>query len=493
MSKKNSATSAQNAIAGTKFHRRGLFQLSAAALTYATSMTKGVQAATVFSDTEIERDRRQLARSPQVSDQSIGFAIGRYPMVQAATSADTTYINMLVPRLRKFRYEITGHFGKTVIDPYEVCTLPMLHWKLDKIKITDLQPGKDYILKPFLENKDGSRSYSDERIFRSLDESRSDLKMLFGSCLSEEDYFEEAMGAMWTKIVNSKPDLMLLIGDLVYVDTFNFVDREKATETDIWMRYIESVRKIPFYRAKRLTPVLAGWDDHDAGTNNSHRESLNIKIAQNVFQKFFLGQSIPGVYDQAKEGIYWSYLNNTLDLMLVDDRSFKQPPAQFATNQNAEEDYSLLGVTQHQWLRQELMSSQRPVFLMCGTQFINGAEAKFIEAFEQNKKNFSLLVSDLRASQRLVVFGSGDLHISEIQFFGSELLGYPLYEITSSSIHSYTSTKIWENAKRLEGTNKYNFMVLQPQSKSNSDLRIKLACLTTEEQPLFTHELAIHK
>lgn len=477
-------------------HRRSLFQYTAAAIASVPMFRKTASAQLVsqgFSDAEMMRDRQHLSRSTGLKDRGVSFDLGRYPMIQAATSADTTYINALVPRLRNFRYEVTTPAGKRVIDPYEVVGFPGMHWKMDKIKIDDLQPGLDYILKPFLQNKDGSKSYSDERVFQTLDQTRSDLKILFGSCMSEEDYFEQAMGPMWSKINDSKPDLMLLVGDLVYVDTFNFVDREKATEMDIWIRYTEAMRTLPFYRARRLTPVLAGWDDHDAGTNNSHRESLNIKFAQKVFQKFFLGQSIQGVYDQSAEGIYWSYRNSTLDLVLVDDRSFKQPPLQYQNNANAEEEFSLLGESQSRWLKSELLSSGRPLFLMCGIQFINGAEAKFIEAFEQNKKNFERLVSDLKQSKRLVVFGSGDLHISEIQSFGSDLLGYPLFEVTSSSIHSYTSSKIWDNKKRLVGTNEYNFMILEPAVRSNDSFVMQATCLGMQDKPFFQKRLTISR
>jgi alkaline phosphatase D len=480
----------------SKFHRRGLFQLSAAAITYLASLKNSVKAEVFqpkFSEEEVQVDRQQLSKLPTQRRRELSFELGRYPMVQAATTSDTTFINALVPRLRKFKYEISGPDGKRTIDPYEVVSLPTMHWKIDKVKITGLQPGVEYKIKPCLENKDGSKSYSDERIFKTLDESRSDLNILFGSCLSEEDYFEDAMNPMWSKISEVSPDLMLLIGDLVYVDTFNFVEREKATETDIWLRYIDSIRRIPLYRAKKLTPVLAGWDDHDAGTNNCHRESLNIKVAQYVFRKFFLGQNIPGIYDQGSDGIYWSYRNETMDLILLDDRSFKQPPSQFQSNSDLEEKYSLLGEGQQDWLRIQLNKSQKPCFMMCGTQFINGAEVKFIESFAQNTKNFECLVQDIRQSQRIVLFGSGDLHISEIQSFGKDLFDFPLYELTSSSIHSFSPPKIWENKKRIEGTIKHNFMILNFDSTSKDSVTLDLVCLSAEERPLFQKRLLISR
>jgi hypothetical protein len=64
----------------------------------------------------------------------------------------------------------------------------------------------------------------------------------------------------------------------------------------------------------------------------------------------------------------------------------------------------------------------------------------------------------------LFAFGSGDVHFSEVMEIEAAELGYPTFEIVSSSIHSYTfpgHENRFSNPRRRASTSSHNFVIFE--------------------------------
>ncbi|MEM7647436.1 MAG: hypothetical protein AAF203_11040, partial [Pseudomonadota bacterium] len=226
-------------------------------------------------------------------------------VIQTATSDTETTINVLRPRLTETKYYVLpeessvedfkakNHKGLKVS---KTITGPHIHWEVDRIHIEGLKPGKAYKL--VLAGGYRGR-VKDWRTFKTLDIQKKSTRFIVGSCMSDSPSFKHIRDKIWDRMKTHNPDFLMLVGDLVYVDDFGFVKRKKAQEFDVWTRYIDSLRKISFFHQRDLIPVLAVWDDHDSGTDNSDKRFKGLKAARKVFQAFFGGQSKSPSYDFA--------------------------------------------------------------------------------------------------------------------------------------------------------------------------------------------------
>jgi phosphodiesterase/alkaline phosphatase D-like protein len=291
---------------------------------------------------------------------------------------------------------------------------------------------------------------------------------------------------MWDRLKNEKPDFLILNGDTVYVDSFEFVERLKATEADLWQRYVDSFRRIPLYHWRELVPVFATWDDHDFGTNDSDREFVSKEAALKLFHGVFGGVDIPGVWEQGPGGVSSVLHAFNQSFYLMDDRTFRQPNK----NQTVQEDYGHWGQGQHEWLLKELRDNPRPAWIINGNQCFNGKDLSYKETFEGNHpKEFVNFVNELKNLPTPVVFASGDIHLSEIMRIPRERIGYETYEVTSSAMHSYTGEG-WENPMRLDGAYsiEFNFMMIRSQAvttRPQKAIQFNVRCLGLDENPYF--------
>ena len=114
----------------------------------------------------------------------------------------------------------------------------------------------------------------------------------------------------------------------------------------------------------------------------------------------------------------------------------------------------------------DLSQDSTPSWIFNGNQFFRGApdDVTFIESLAYNHKaEYKSFCEGLKSITAPVVFGSGDVHLSEVMQISEETIGYKSYEFTSSSMHSYTGAKPWANSLRLEGMAciEFNFMVIE--------------------------------
>lgn len=432
----------------------------------------------------IQKDLGPELRDASEISNNKNFKPGYLSIVQGPTSDTEALFNLFAPRLKKYTYEVVDSAGtKYPVEKYETITGPGFY-NIDKVKVSGLSLGQKFSLRVI----DGKTTV-DERLFSALDIHKTQPNFALLSCMSDDYRFNQVIDPMWERLQNERPDFLILNGDTVYVDSFEFVERQKATEADLWQRYVDTFRRLPLYHWPETVPVFTTWDDHDFGTNDSDRNFVSKDAALRLFHGIYGGKELPGVWMQGPAGVSSVLHAFGQSIYLMDDRTFRQPNK----NQTVQEPFGHWGQTQHEWLFSNLASRGTPAWVINGNQCFNGKELSYKECFEANHpKEFVDFISQLSSVQTPVVFGSGDVHISEIMRVPPERLGYETFELTSSSMHSYAGEG-WDNPMRLDGTftPEFNFMMIRSQATSATALSIDVRCLGLDEKAYFEKSLQI--
>lgn len=247
-------------------------------------------------------------------------------------------------------------------------------------------------------------------------------RIAFGSCLKQAK-----PQPVWDTIRSTQPELFLFMGDNVYVDT--------SDPDEMHDKYAELADNERFQQAKAQFPIMAIWDDHDYGKNDAGREFAAKSHAKQAFLRFFDVPDNDPRHTHA--GLYHSKLieqdGGTVQIIMLDTRWFRDfPPAQ-SGNQQA----TLLGNTQWQWLEEQLKQPADLRLLVSSIQVIPEEHRweKWAN-FPAERQKLLTLLKDTRANG--VVLLSGDRHLAEITLLKPQDSGlnYPLYEITASGMNS---------------------------------------------------------
>ena len=465
--------------------RRGVLKtLGALPVLMAIGCVPGSSAGTAALTASAEKDQRKNRKATDISN-SKQFAPGYLSIVQGPTSDTESLINIFTPRLKKYSYEVVDSQGKAcAVDKYQRVEGPGFY-HIEKLKISDLQLKEKYTLRVM----DG-KTLVDERKFSALNIWKQTPNWGLLSCMSDDYRFSAVIEPMWNRLQAEKPDFLILNGDTVYVDSFEFVERQKATEADLWQRYVDTFRRLPLYHWLELVPVFATWDDHDFGTNDSDREFVSKDAALKLFHAVFGGQDLPDVWENGPSGVSSVLHAFGQSFYLMDDRTFRQPNK----NQTPQEEFGHWGQEQHQWILAQMKANQNPAWVVNGNQCFNGKDLSYKETFESNHpKEFVNFIGELKGVQSPVVFASGDIHLSEIMRIPKERIGYETYELTSSSMHSYAGEG-WDNPMRLPGafTPEFNFMMIESTSIVGSKaLKIDVRCMGLDPQSYFENSLHV--
>jgi alkaline phosphatase D len=264
-------------------------------------------------------------------------------------------------------------------------------------------------------------------------------RIAFGSCAKQDQ-----PQPIWDAIVEEKPQLFLFLGDNIYGDSED-MDVLRA-------KYAQLGRQPGYQKLKATCPILATWDDHDIGADDAGAEYPKRRESQQVFLDFF--EAAKDDVRRTREGIYSSRVfgppGKRVQIILLDCRYFRGPlkkgfqpgePGEGRRGKyvpNTDPAATVLGEPQWRWLAEQLKVPAEVRIIGTSYQLIaneHGSEAW--GNFPLERKRFLQLLRDSQAKG--IVLLSGDRHLAEMARLAADHvdgIGYPLYEVTSSSLNA---------------------------------------------------------
>lgn len=253
------------------------------------------------------------------------------------------------------------------------------------------------------------------------------LRIAAGSCAYLNDGRFDRPGKpygggeeIFDRIADESPDLMLWLGDNIYLREPEWTSRDGIN------RRYRDYREHP--RLRRLltaAPHVAIWDDHDFGPNDGDASFANAAWTREMFHRYW-----PLPYPAPPGGLHGQVALGDVDLFLLDDRSFRHP-----RRWPDGPDKALYGAAQLDWLKRALTASSAPFKLVAGgSQFFNRTSRyEGWHEFPSEQQAMRRWLDTQRVPG--LVFLSGDRHFAEllrIERAGS----FPLVELTTSPLTS---------------------------------------------------------
>lgn len=246
----------------------------------------------------------------------------------------------------------------------------------------------------------------------------------------------------FTQIANQKPDLMLWLGDNVYLREVDYY-----TRSGMQHRYTHDRATPELQPLLASTPQYAIWDDHDYGPDDSDGSWPHKETSWEVFRDFW---GNPSFGLDGQKGCTTQFLYGDVDFFLLDNRYFRTP-----NYCKTCPDRSLLGKTQLKWFLESLAASRAPFKVVAiGGQVIttslNNETAFHFFPAERD----SILKFIERENIKGVIFLTGDRHFTELSAMKNGA-GNWVYDLTASPLTSgtYTEAATKEtNAFRVPGT-----------------------------------------
>jgi alkaline phosphatase D len=255
---------------------------------------------------------------------------------------------------------------------------------------------------------------------------------------------------LWQPLLASQPDLLLLLGDNVYIDSED-PDKMRAA-------YDALAEQEGFAEVRASMPILATWDDHDYGWNDSDQHYPSKQESRSIMLDFF---GTPADSPRrSRSGIYESWLfgppEQRVQIILLDLRWNKTPwsrrgrgpiagdgfPGSYAPSYDPQS--TMLGEEQWAWLEQQLEVPAR--LRLIGSSLQALSTGSHWEGWAMMPLERKRLLQTIRSSGAGgVLFVSGDTHWAELARVQPVDSGvrYPLYELTTSGLnHGWEFTQI---------------------------------------------------
>jgi hypothetical protein len=259
----------------------------------------------------------------------------------------------------------------------------------------------------------------------------------FGSCANQE-----RPQPVWDAVLASHPQLFLFLGDNIYADT---------KDMEVMRAKYAKLAALPGFQALRGTcPILATWDDHDLGADDSGSDYPKKEESQRVFLDFFGDRADSprrhrkGVYDACLIGPD----SKRAQVIMLDTRYFRSSPltrkqarasGDGPYEANPDPKTTILGDDQWRWLAEQLRVPAEIRILVSSIQVVaedHGWE-KWMN-FPHERERLFRLIRDTGAEG--VILLSGDRHLAELSMMDGAV-GYPIYDLTSSGLNQ--ASKSW--------------------------------------------------
>lgn len=253
----------------------------------------------------------------------------------------------------------------------------------------------------------------------------------FGSCLKQN-----LPQPIWQGVINSRPDLFMMIGDNVYGDV-----RSPGLD-ELKLAYHQQATHPDFARAREALPMLAVWDDHDFGENDAGGDFKYKDRTRDLFYRFW---QVPQSRRRT-DGVEAAYLfgppEQRVQIILLDTRSSRSPLRKDPKSKSKWGPYlpdpdpekTLLGAKQWAWLGGQLLVSAKIRIIVSSIQVL--AEGQHYEKwgnFPVEKDRLFEMIKNTQAKG--VIFISGDRHFGALYKRPNDL-GISFYDLTSSSLNA---------------------------------------------------------
>jgi alkaline phosphatase D len=405
---------------------------------------------------------------------------GSVPIMQGATSDTQAQFVVAVPRHEKVQIEIlkasTGQ--RLLIAQARSIVFDHSKWKLVQFHLTKLSPQTRYKLR--ISGQEGN--WVDTRFFSTFAQNKGPERVALLSCMNDQLPNTQSI---WQELAQQKPQALFMIGDNVYAD--HKVDGifRKMTKNLLWDRYMETRLSLDVFRWEHLVPVFATWDDHDYGVNDGGKNFPIKEESQKVFKSFF-PMTLQGDQFSRGPGVATSLTLGSHHFAFLDNRSFRSP-------KGATQNLTHFGDHQRDWLF-GVLKKDKLNWLISGDQFFGGYHP--FESFQgQNTKNFKAFMKRLKKKDVPTLFISGDRHLSEIMKLPSHWLGKPVYEITSSPVHSTVykgAASRHKNPHQLHVIDgQWNYVLVDVTSSKPRNFELSIRSQGLRSQVFFTEKLRL--
>lgn len=221
-------------------------------------------------------------------------------------------------------------------------------------------------------------------------------------------------------IAGLKPDVFIWMGDNIYGDSEDMAVLGK--------KYQQVLDNVEYLRIRETSHILATWDDHDLGGNDVGKEFGPKKESQQEFLDFLgVEKDSPR---RKREGVYHfedlGPKGQQVRVILLDTRYHRDELGS---------DGTILGEEQWRWLEKSLQESAAEVNLLVSSIQVLPTQHRFEKWSDFPKDRARLLALLAEEGVPPVILLSGDRHLGEISLDETSC-GYPLFEITSSSLNS---------------------------------------------------------
>jgi alkaline phosphatase D len=251
----------------------------------------------------------------------------------------------------------------------------------------------------------------------------------FGSCINTQSH------PMLDRTLTLPFDLFILLGDNIYADTTNPAVMERKYRVRKESAFFQALRK--------KAPVVATWDDHDFGGNDTGSNYVMRVESQKLFLEFM--DEPANSPRRQHEGVYDSYVygpvGKRVQIILLDTRYFRSTLATGENNvvpsggkyiPHPDPKVTMLGEAQWQWLEKQLRVPAELRIIGSSIQFLSefsGAEA-WANMPREKQRMLDLLK---KTPANGVLFISGDRHWAELSRLDRPG-DYPLFDCTASAL-----------------------------------------------------------
>lgn len=228
---------------------------------------------------------------------------------------------------------------------------------------------------------------------------------------------------MWTTILNRKPQLLLMLGDNVYIDRPTSPHRSRYT-------YYRRQSRPEWRKLVAHAPTFSIWDDHDFGTNDcSGGPAIDKPAWKPLVWRIFTQNWVNPPYGGGprQPGCWYKFSWGDVDFVMLDCRYYRTG--------RGKEDGTMLGPVQKAWLKETLKECRGTFKVLCSSvpwDFRTKGDSKDTwNGFRNEREEIFSLIEKNEIEG--VVLMSADRHRSDAWRI-ERPSGYDFYEFNSSRL-----------------------------------------------------------